>query len=202
LKRHWEEALPVKVYLSDRVQGAGARDLWADIASRIVEANLAIFDITSFRSHVILELGYALALKRAEQVVICRDLTPSGKRGAKVDEWQLSDIPHLFRIEYKKFERLDTQLVEHVERMAPVRRFYRLVDEIRRHRSWPTSAYVAVALEALKELRDNGPVGRKDFTRRLKHGGIADVKKMENLFKRFALARPGSGTNGLWKLID
>lgn len=80
LKQNWEEHLPVSVYISDQVQGGGARDLWQDITQTIKEANLAIFDVTSFRPNVILELGFALAHKQASQIIICRDLTPSGKK--------------------------------------------------------------------------------------------------------------------------
>src|SRR5262245_17879285 len=48
LKKKWEDTLPVRVYLTDKVQGGGARDLWNEITRTLTEANLAIFDITSF----------------------------------------------------------------------------------------------------------------------------------------------------------
>ena len=41
LKRFWEANLPVRVYLSDKVLGEGARDLGQDITQTIKEANLA-----------------------------------------------------------------------------------------------------------------------------------------------------------------
>lgn len=63
LKQKWENNLPVREYLSDQVKGGGARDLWKDITQTIEESNPAIFDVTSFRSNVILELGFSLALK-------------------------------------------------------------------------------------------------------------------------------------------
>lgn len=132
LKKTWEGNLPVRVYLSDKVQGAGARDLWKEITETIAEANLTIFDITSFRPNVILELGFALAHKLPNQIVICRDLTPSGKATATQEKWELSDIPHLFRVEYKNFARLDEFLLQHIERLAPVKNFYRFVSAIER----------------------------------------------------------------------
>lgn len=201
LKKKWENILPVQVYLSDKVRGGGARDLWNDITRTMCEANLAIFDITSFRPNVILELGFSLALKRADQIVICRDLTPSGKRGAKQEKWELSDIPHLYRIEYETFDDLDKHLLQHVERMAPVRNFYRFMDEIRRQSKLSNKFYVAEALEVLKELRDNGPMRRREFTSRLKKRGV-DAKTLEDLLRRFELAKPEPGSNGFWKLID
>ncbi|HPD56084.1 MAG TPA: hypothetical protein P5294_02070 [Smithellaceae bacterium] len=65
LKKKWEDTLPVCVYISDQVQGKGARDLWKDITQTIKKSTLSIFDVTSFRPNVILELGFALANKRA-----------------------------------------------------------------------------------------------------------------------------------------
>ena len=86
--------------------------------------------------------------------------------------------------------------------MAPVRHFYQLVDEIQRHSSWPATVYVSVALGALKDLRDNGPMSRRDLTRRLKKDGVVDAKTLEGLLRRFELARPETGRDGEWKLID
>ena len=201
LKKKWENILAVRVYLSDKVQGGGARDLWNDITQTMMEANLAIFDVTSFRPNVILELGFSLARKRANQIIICRDLTPSGKKSVKQEKWQLSDIPHLYRIEYKNFNILDKQLLQHVERMAPVKNFYDLVKEIERQHSLSNKLYIGEALEALKELRDNGPIRRKKFRSRLNNRRV-DAKTLEDLLRRFELAKPESGRNGFWKLID
>ncbi|MFH2108539.1 MAG: hypothetical protein ABII93_07715 [Chrysiogenia bacterium] len=201
LKQNWEEHLPVSVYLSDQVQGGGARDLWQDITQTIKEANLAIFDVTSFRPNVILELGFALAHKQASQIIICRDLTPSGKKSSKQKKWLLSDIPHLHRIEYKTFDILDKQLLQHVERMAPVKKFYSLMKEIERKRNLSAKSYIAEAIEVLKELRDNGPIQRREFRSRLENHEVND-KTLGDLLKRFELAKPESGKNGCWMLID
>lgn len=201
LKQNWEKHLPVSVYLSDQVEGGGARDLWQDIIKTINVANLTIFDVTSFRPNVILELGFALAHKHASQIIICRDLTPSGKKSPKQKKWLLSDIPHLHRIEYKTFDILDKQLLQHVERMAPVKKFYSLVKEIESQYKLASSAYVAEALNVLIDLRDNGPIPRGEFRSRLKNRGV-DVKNLANLLIRFGLAKPESGKNGCWMRID
>jgi nucleoside 2-deoxyribosyltransferase len=201
LKKKWEENLPVRVYLSDQVQGGGARDLWKEITETIEEANLAIFDVTSFRPNVILELGFALAHKQPNQIIICRDLTPSGKESAKRRKWLLSDISHLHRIEYKTFDILDKQLIKHVERMTPVDNFYRLMKEIERQKNLSAQLYVIEALEALIELRDYEPPQRQEFRSRLEDRGV-DAKTIENLLQRFKLAKPEPGRNGRWMLID
>lgn len=201
LKKIWGKILPVRVYLSDKVQGGGARDLWNDITQTIGEANLLIFDVTSFRPNVTLELGFSLALKRTDQIIICRDLTPSGKKSSNHEKWQLSDIPHLYRIEYRNFNTLDEQLLQHVERMAPVRKFYELVKEIERQHDLSNNIYISEALAALRELRDNGPIRRKKFRARLINRGV-EAKTLEKLLMYFELAKPESGRNGFWKLID
>ena len=202
LKAKWEDTLPVRVYLSDRVRGEGARDLWTDITHAMREANLAIFDVTSFRPNVVLELGFSLALKHPKQVIICRDLTPSGKRSTREEEWALSDIPHLYRIEYEVFDDLDEQLLQHLERMATVRNFYRFVDEIERQKkTLSPKLYIAEALEVLKELRDNGAMRRQEFTSRLNDRGVR-ANILGALLRRFELAKPEPGRTGYWKLID
>ena len=85
--------------------------------------------------------------------------------------------------------------------MAPVKNFYSVVTGIRRQTNLSKKWYIAVALEVLKELRDNGPVRRREFRSRLKNYRI-DAKTLEDLLKRFELAKPESGKNGRWMLID
>jgi hypothetical protein len=201
IKQKWEQTLPVRVYLSDQVKGGGARDLWNDITHTIEEANLAIFDVTSFRPNVILELGFSLAHKKASQIIICRDLTPSGKKSARQETWLLSDIANLYRIEYNKFDDLDAKLLQHVEGMEPVRNFFSLMAAIERKNTLSAKSYIGGALAVLRELRDNGPIRRPEFRSRLKNHGV-DAKKLEDLLKRFKLAKPDPGKNGRWKLID
>lgn len=199
LKKNWENSLPVSVYLSDKVKGKGARDLWQDISKTIKESNLSIFDVTSFRPNVVLELGYSLAIKNTARIVICRDLTPSGKKVKKPEGWLLSDIPHLNRIEYKKFITLDEQLIEHVEMMAPVKRFYGLMKDVERQKKLSSKAYIAESLNALHHLRDNGPLSRKEFKSILEDRKV-NIGVIGNLLIKHQLAKPDS--NGYWKLID
>jgi len=201
LKKKWESSLPVCVYLSDKVRGRGAGDLWNDISQTIREANLAIFDVTSFRPNVVLELGCSLAIKRPDQIIICRDITPNGKRRKIPEKWQLSDIPHLFRIEYKIFNVLDEQLLQHINRMAPVRNFYDFIDEIERHSELSSKLYIAEAIDAINLLRDKGAISRHAFRAYLlKHE--VDPKILEGLLIKYDLAKPDPGKDGKWKKID
>ena len=90
------------MYLSDKVQ-TGGQNLGADIANTIAEANLAIFDITSFRPNVI-RAGVLSALKRPPSRHLPRRYSSGGKHRSTT--WELSDITHLVRIEYKEFKTL------------------------------------------------------------------------------------------------
>lgn len=202
LKRRLEDAYPVRVYLSDKVRGEGARDLWEDITQTIKEANLAIFDVTYFRPNVVLELGFALANKQARQIVICRDLTPGGRKSRVQRKWRLSDIPHLSRIDYKLFEDLDEQLLEHVRLMSIVTNFEKFMGEIeRKYAGVARHRYIAETSDLLNALRDEGPMSRQEFRSRLKDRGI-DANWLGGLLRRFKLAIPTYGRKGVWKLVD
>ena len=201
LKKELEHTLPIRVYMSDQVQAGGARDLWKDISMHIEEANLAVFDVTSFRPNVVLELGYSLAKKETERIIICRDLTPSGKKGKRHERWLLSDIPHLNRFEYKLFKKLDARVMVHVNKMAPVVGFYRLMKDIERRPKLVPHRYITVARDLLRLLRDEGPMRRREFREYLKDNDV-DEKLVQGLFKKYELAKPDSGKNGVWRLID
>jgi hypothetical protein len=201
LKRIWEENLPVRVYLSDQVTGKGARDNWQDIIKTIKEANLAIFDVTSFRPNVVLELGFALSYKQADQIIICRDLTPGGRTRREQTSWLLSDISHLYRFDYRSFKKLDKHLLDHIERMSPVRNFYRLMEEIKRQDSSLAPMLITEALDVMRMLRDSGPIARREFKSRLQGHGV-DAKRLGDLLMRFNLAKPTRGAKGVWMLID
>lgn len=200
LKKKWEDTLPVYLYISDQVQGKGARDLWKDITQAIKKSTLSIFDVTSFRPNVILELGFALANKRASEIFICRDLTPDGKKRKK-QKWLLSDISHLHRIDYRTFNVLDDQLLKYVMAMVPVRNFNRLIDELKRQKKLSAKAYIAEALGIMKKIRDTGPIPRRDFKRCIEDDAV-DAKILGNLLQRYELARPEPSKDGYWWLYD
>lgn len=203
LKKTWEETLAIKVYLSDRVKGGGARDLWREIQEKIKEANLAIFDLTTFRPNVVLELGYAIALKQETQVVICFDLTPTGKKRKTKPMWLLSDIGQLHRIEYKTFKQLDDQLGHHRDRMAPVKNFYKLAAYAERTMKSKKNrrVFISEALGFLKKLRDDGPISHKEFRTQMRRHGIAP-KDLGDCIKRNNLAKRISNKRSDWILID
>ena len=73
LKVNLERDYPVKAVLIDREKKKGARDIWQEIQTGIEESSLAIFDVSAFRPNVVLELGYALAVKDRENILVCFD---------------------------------------------------------------------------------------------------------------------------------
>jgi hypothetical protein len=113
----------------------------------------------------------------------------------------LSDISHLYRIDYKSFEELDRQLFHHVKQMSPVRKYYGLVEEIKRQYPSMAHVYVPETLGLLIAIRDEGTMSRREFKSRLEDRGI-DANKLGGLLTRFKLAIPTYGRNGAWKLID
>lgn len=201
LKRKWEKTYPLRVYLSDQVKGKGARDLWKDICKNVEESRLAVFDVTSFRPNVVLELGYCLASKHEEHIVICRDLTPSGKKTKRQEKWVLSDIPHLSRVEYRKFSELDYVLLDHVHKMEPVGNMASLIREIERRKDLPYKTYIRVTFSAVHLLRDSGPMRRTSFRSFLRDREV-DARIIEKLLRKYGLATPDSGKDGYWRLID
>ncbi|MBN1473228.1 MAG: hypothetical protein JW914_01305 [Syntrophaceae bacterium] len=164
------------------------------------KSSLVICDVTSFRPNVILELGFALANKKAKEILICRDLTPDGKKRVR-QRWLLSDISHLHRIEYKTFNILDEHILKYVMAMRPIKNFNRFIAFMKRQKKLSEKAYITEALEVLREIRDSGPIPRREFKSRLDNRDV-DAKILGNLLKRFELARPEPSKDGCWWLFD
>ncbi|MGA2450258.1 MAG: hypothetical protein ABTD50_16410 [Polyangiaceae bacterium] len=93
LKEKLEKDWPVHVCIIDKEPGKGARDLWSEIRRGIDECALAVFDVSGFRPNVVLELGYSLAVKDEEVILICFDERKPRKGGKP--SWLLSDVGHL-----------------------------------------------------------------------------------------------------------
>ncbi|HQN73907.1 MAG TPA: hypothetical protein PLB16_10870, partial [bacterium] len=47
-----------------------AKDMWVDIQKEIEESEFCLFDVSGFRPNVVLELGYALAVKNNSEILI------------------------------------------------------------------------------------------------------------------------------------
>lgn len=153
LKTRLESRFPIDCVVIDKRSGKSARDLWKDIRDEIEQCGLLFFDVTAFRPNVILELGYALALKEESQIFIT---WRKRRSGGKAPSWILSDITHLNRHEYTTIPQLDefveTQLMQ-AEWMQRVKAFDGSCDQ----ETNAADKYKEQGLKVLHSLRDDGP---------------------------------------------
>ncbi len=155
LKISWEENWPIEAVLIDKEREKGAEDIWDKIATEIEESSLLFFDVSAFRPNVVLELGYALARKSYDQIVIsfCDRKESKKRRGPA---WMLSDISHLKRINYRTITQLNEKLEENLQKLPTVERFIGLEKDIKSQTAaW--SKYVECTRQALKRMRDGKP---------------------------------------------
>jgi hypothetical protein len=196
LKSKWEAEYPLRVILIDRVPGKGARDLWGEIKQELQESSLAILDLTGFKPNVVLELGYALAVKDEKQIVITHD---ERKNGQKTSSWQLSDIPHLTRVPYKTLTYLDQKLNEHLPNVYAVQCWTDFKEAAAETGS--PEKYCGAGLKVLHELR----AGRRVTDQRIRtlaRGTAIRANRLGQLLKDSDLARRRKGRNGAWELVD
>jgi hypothetical protein len=85
--------------------------------------------------------------------------------------------------------------------MEPVRNLASLIREIERRKDLSSKAHISGTFAALKVLRDSGPMRRSPFRSFLRDRGV-DAQTIEELLKKYRLAKPDSGKNGYWRLID
>ena len=197
LKERLEEDFPVRVVLIDKERGKGSADLWKQIRMAIEQASLAIFDVTAFRPNVVLELGYALAKKDESSILITVD---TRRKNGESDEWKLSDIGHLKRVQYKTIKQLDEQLEEHLNNVPAIERINALWEQADNETTIPDK-YYDVALEVLKALRDGNSFGDAGI-RTISQGTSVPFKTLSRLLKKNKLATRSQGSNGRWKLVE
>ena len=129
LREHLQKEWPIHVILIDKERGNASKDFWKQIRSEIDNCALAIFDVSAFRPNVVLELGYALAVKDEKQILITYDQRKP--RTAKPPEWLLTDISHIHQVRYKQMEQMDDKIEENLENVPAVAAFKSLCDEAR-----------------------------------------------------------------------
>lgn len=200
LKEKWEKEWPVRVVLIDKEKAKGTRDLWNEINQKIENASLAIFDVSAFRPNVVLELGYALAIKDEESIVITFDERKKGKEGKK-PEWLLSDISHRHRVTYKELTYLDQQLEAHLSKVPSKERFEELKHFFSQDHSTAAEKYIAASLQVLKKLRDEGNKSDQQIGK-LIQGQSLRIKTLLSALKKHKLAKRTQGPNGRWYLLD
>ena len=131
MKVDLEKKWPLRVVLIDKQKGIGASEIWKRVRDAIEESALCIFDVSANRPNVILELGYALAIKDTKNIVITVDkMKPRKQR--KAPAWLLTDIAHLDRGEYKQLKQLDKIIEENLERVPAMQRFNEFLEEVMR----------------------------------------------------------------------
>jgi hypothetical protein len=153
VKVRLEQRFPVECVVIDKRAGKAAKDLWKDIRAEIDASGLLFFDVTAFRPNVVLELGYALALKDESNVFIT---FRKRKSKGKIPGWLMSDISHLNRFEYTTVDQLDTFVEEELGQGEWMQR----VDHFNQGCVEKTTApdkYKAEGLKVLQAIRDSGP---------------------------------------------
>ena len=197
LREHLQKEWPIHVILIDKERGNASKDFWKQIRSEIDNCALAIFDVSAFRPNVVLELGYALAVKDEKQILITYDQRKP--RTAKPPEWLLTDISHIHQVRYKQMEQMDDKIEENLENVPAVAAFKSLCDEAR-STSIPDRKYKAQALKVLHKLQDgvNGLTDRQ-FDEVIKGSGV-NRETLVKLLKRHKLATRDRG-RGRWRLV-
>ena len=199
LKEEIEDEYPLKVILIDKERGRGAPDIWAEIKDAIEMSSLAIFDVTGNRPrpNVVLELGYALAIKDTNKILITSDdRKPRNKENEET--WLLSDIGHLKRVQYKTLKTLDKQIWDHIEKIPAVKRYWRF-DELAKTASSAHEKYTDVGFQVLLSLRDGKRLGDAGVAEFGKGTGIRK-ERLFQLFRDSRVAKRGPGPHGRWKL--
>ncbi len=196
LKKTWEQKYPLEVILIDRQKGRGSEDLWKQIQRHIADCALTIFDVSGFKPNVILELGYALAVKSQRQVVISFDERRS--RQGRKPEWQLSDIPQLQQIRYKKLSVLDKKLSEHLEAMEYFQRLRQCNEDFDQNTSAPEK-YKEATIKVLQLMRDRGAMSDAQLGEEYAGSAIRGAT-LRRTIKSYQLARRKQGPNGRWNL--
>ena len=198
LKSKWEKEWPLRVILIDKERRKGARDLWSEIKRGIASSSLAIFDVSAFRPNVVLELGYALAIKDEDDVVISVDSRkPRQRRTAK---WLLSDIGHLNRIQYKQLGQLDKLLDDVLERVPIVKRFLAFQQDVKDETNAPQK-YIDCGLRVLQKLRDSGTMSDQQMASTVR-GSAVRIETLRKLLKKHKLARRDKGRGGWFLVTD
>jgi nucleoside 2-deoxyribosyltransferase len=120
MKKRIEAKLPISCVIIDKRTTKTADDIWNDIKTEIEKSDLCVFDVSGFRPNVVLELGYALAVKNNNQIIITfRQRRQKGKS----PEWLLSDISHLQRHQYSNVSSLEELIRSQIQQIEYIKQF-------------------------------------------------------------------------------
>jgi hypothetical protein len=197
LKVEIEKDWPVRVVLIDKERGNASKDFWQQIRSEIEKCSLAIFDVTTFRPNVVLELGYALAIKDEKQVLITFDQRKPTK--GKAQEWLLTDISHLHHVHYRQLQQLDEKIREHLSIVPAIAAFESLCSDAE-----STAIPEKYKIEALKVMRRlEGVTGLTDQQlEAVTKGSGVNKTKLTTLLKKHKMARRDPGKGRWYSAVD
>jgi hypothetical protein len=149
MKKRIEIDMPISCVIIDKKATKAANDLWNDIKTEIDKSDLCIFDVSGFRPNVVLELGYALAVKNTNQIIIT---FRQRKNKGKIPDWLLSDIGHLQRNEYNHVSTLEILIRNEINQIDYIKHLGSFEKECRKS----NDKYYQYGLTVLMEIRDNG----------------------------------------------
>lgn len=196
LKGRIEADTPLACILLDKRTGRPARDMWKDIKDAIEQSAACMFDLTSFRPNVVLELGYALSIKSEDQIFVT---FRKRKSKGSVPPWLLSDIGHLQRHDYVNVRELE----------GLVRKELALISFSTRLKQFETDCngtnaadkYREFGLKVLQHIRDEGPRSEQQLLAVIV-GSSCRWKKMGSLLKSNKLVYRSRGRNGKYSIPE
>jgi hypothetical protein len=183
--------MPVHCVIIDKRANKAAKDLWVDIQKEIGKAELCLFDVSGFRPNVILELGYALAIKNNDQILIS---FKQRKSHGQTPAWLLSDITHLQRHQYRNVSDLEKLLRKQLSHMTYMQDFVEFQKWCERETSAPLK-YQENGLQILRAIRDQGEKTETQL-QKLLQGSSCRIDKMRVGLRLHKLVARRQGPNG------
>jgi hypothetical protein len=197
LKQRLETKFPIDCVVIDKRSNKSAKDIWKDIREEIRSCGLCFFDVTAFRPNVMLELGYALAVKEENQIFIT---WRKRKSKGKMPSWLLSDLSHLNRYEYTSVDKLD----QHIESQLNRGEWMTRIKDFNGRCTADTNApdkYVEQGLKVFQALRDGGPKTETQL-RALVQGSAIRIENLKQLMKKSKTVKRTAGNPGRFYLVD
>lgn len=196
LKSRIEANTPLSCILLDKRSDKPARDLWKDIKNAIEQSAACMFDLTSFRPNVVLELGYALSIKSEDQIFIT---FRKRKSKGSVPTWLLSDIGHLHRYEYVNVPELESFVREQLALISFSTRLKQFDTDCNGTNA--ADKYREFGLKVLQHIRDEGPRSEQQLQVVIA-GSSCRWRKMEELLKKNKTLYRPRGRNGKYSIPE
>ncbi len=190
LKKRIETDTALSCIVVDKRHGKPARDIWRDIKDYIERSSICIFDVTSFRPNVVLELGYALSIKAEDQLLIT---FRKRKSRGQAPKWLLSDISHLQRFDYINVRDLE----KHLREQLSINSYEKSFQDYSKDCDTTNAGdrYREFGLKVLQQIRDDGPRTQQQI-KAIISGSACRIKIMLQLLKRHHLIVRTRGNNG------